>query len=108
MLGPKVRPQIHDLPRPQPNQDPRSRDAKPLNTVVGALIGITQLLFPMAQIVHVAHNLLHLLLNVAQFRLKRLQLLRGLDGTPVLGVGADIDVELDVARGRVRSTVLCE
>lgn len=44
------------------------------------------------------------LLDTAQLGLDRLELLGGLDGAPVFGVGANVNIELDVARGRVRST----
>lgn len=103
MLGPEIRPQVHNLPDPKPNEDPRGRDAEPLDAGIGALVGITELLLPHAKVFHVAHNLLGLLVDTTQVRLDGLQLLRRLDGAPVLGVGADVDVELDAACGGVRS-----
>lgn len=104
MLGAEVRTQVHNLPGPKTDEDPRRGDAKPLDTVVGALVRITQLLFPYTQIFHLVDNLLGEFLNTTQLGLHGLELLSGLDGAPVLGVGADVDVELDVARGRIRST----
>lgn len=41
-------------------------------------------------------------LDAAQVGLDGLELLVGLDGGPVLGVGANVDVELDVTGGRGR------
>lgn len=40
-----------------------------------------------------------LIFHAPQLHLDGLELLGGLDGGPVLGIGADIDVELDGALG---------
>lgn len=97
MLGPEVRPQVHNLPRPQNNEQPGRPDAEPLDTVVCALVGVAQLLLALAQVVHLADDLGGELLDAAQLGLDGLELLCGLDGGPVLCVGANVDVELDGA-----------
>lgn len=101
MLGAEVGAQVHDLPAPEADEQPRGADAEPLDARVGALVGVAQLLLARAQVVHLAHNLGRQLLDPAQVRFDGLELLRRLDGRPVLGVGANVDVELDVAEGRV-------
>lgn len=103
MLGTEVRTQIHDLPCPEANEDPRSADAEPLDAVVGALIGVAQLLLAAAQVVHLADNLARQLLDAPQLRFDGLELLGGLDGGPVLGVGANVDVEFDGSSVRAGS-----
>lgn len=103
MLGTEVSPEVHNLPRPETNQNPCSSDAEPLDTVVGALVGVAELLFSLAEVVHFLDDFLGQLLDTAEFSLDGLKLLGGLDGAPVFGVGADVDVEFDMARGRVGS-----
>lgn len=99
MLGSEVRPEIHNLPPPKSNEEESSAHAKPFNTVVGAFVGITELLLTSAQVVHLANNLANHFLDTAQIGLEWLKLLGGLDGGPVLGIGANVDVELDVTAG---------
>ena len=94
---PEVGPQVHDLPRPEADEQPRGADAEVLDPAVGALVGIAQLLLAQPQVLHLRHDLGDGLLDAAQLGLDGLELLRGLDGGPVLGVGADVDVELHVA-----------
>lgn len=114
---PEVRPQVQHLPHPQPNEHEGRAEAEPLDAVVGALVGVAQLLLARAQVVHLADNLRHHLLHAPQVGLDGLELLGRLDRRPVLGVGADVNVELDVADrfgefcygkgGRVLALVLC-
>lgn len=96
---PEVRPEVHNLPPPKSNEEESGGHAKPLDTVVGALIGITELLLTSAQVVHLADNLADQLLDTAQIGFERLKLLSGLDGGPVLGIGTNVDIELDVTAG---------
>lgn len=105
MLGAEVGTEVHNLPSPETNQQPRGADTEPLDTVVGALVGITQLLLTKAQILHFVNNLGRQLLDAAQVGLDGLELLLGLDGRPVTGVGANIDIELNGAGRGVRATV---
>lgn len=93
---PEVCPEIQNLPHPQPDEKEGGAKAEPLDAVVGALVGVAQLLLPCPQVVHLADNLLDHLLHAPQVRLDGLELLRCLDRRPVLGVGADVDIELDV------------
>jgi len=97
MLRPEISPQVHNLPGPQPNKQPSSAHAKPLDASIRALVGISQLLLPRAEVVHFLDNLGHHLLHAAEFGLYGFELFGGLDGGPVLSVGADVDVEFHVA-----------
>jgi hypothetical protein len=99
MLGSEVGPQVHDLPSPEADQQHGGADAKPLDARVGALVRVPQLLLACAEVVHLGDDLGDGLLDAAEVGLDGLQLLGGLDGGPVLGVGTDVDVELNVARG---------
>lgn len=103
---PEVRPQVQDLPDPEHNQDEGGAEPEPLDSVVGALVGVAQLLLPRPQVVHLAHDLGDHLLHTAQVSLDRLELLGGLDRGPVLCVGTDVDIELDVA-ARVGDVLGC-
>lgn len=107
MLAPEIAPQVHDLPRAQTNQHAHGQVSEPLYAIVRALVGIPQLLFPRAQVVHLRDNLADNLLDASQLGFDGLELLAGLDGGPVLCVGADVDVELDVAGGVEVALALC-
>lgn len=97
MLRPEVGAQVHDLPAPEADEQHGGADAEPLDAVVGALVGVAQALLARPQVVHLADDLADHLLDPAHLHLDRLQLLRRLDRGPVLGVGTDVDVQLDVA-----------
>lgn len=101
MLGAEVGAQVEDLPGPEANQQPGGQDAEPLDAGVCALVGVAQLLLAVAQVLHLVDNLARELLDAAQVGLNGLELLVGLDRVPVLGVGTDVDVELDVALAAV-------
>lgn len=101
---PKVSPEIYDLPNTQSDQHPHSAKSKPLHALVGALVGIPQLLFAGPQVLHLVDNLRHHLLNTTQISFNGLELLRGLNAGPVTGVGANLDIELDRLVG-VRNTI---
>ncbi len=108
MLTPKVRPKIHNLPRAQSNKHTHSENSKPLNPLIRTLICISELLLSSPQIIHLSNNLANRLLNTAKLRFNGLELLVSGNGAPVLCVGANINVELDVARldvGRVCARV---
>jgi hypothetical protein len=100
MLTPKVRPQIDHLPRAQAHQHGHGAQRKPLDPLIRALIRIPELLLSGPQIVHLGDNLANRLLDAPQLRLDRLEFLARGNGVPVLGIGAYVDVELDVARVR--------
>jgi hypothetical protein len=97
MLAPEVSSEVHDLPSPKSNKHTHSAQRKPLDSLVGTLIGITQLLLATPQVVHLCYNLANRLLDPPEFGFYRLQLVDGLDGVPVLCVGANVNVEFDVA-----------
>lgn len=94
---PEVSAQIDNLPRTQPSQHTHGTEGKPLDALVGTLICISKLLFPGAQIIHLRNDFGDEFLDTTQFHLDRLELLAGLDGGPILCVGANINVEFDVA-----------
>lgn len=97
MLTPKVRPQINNLPHSQPNQHAHSTESKPLNALIRALIRIPQLLLSAPEIIHLNHNLANNFFDATQFGFDGFELLAGLNGGPVFGVGADVNVEFDAA-----------
>lgn len=99
MLRPEVSPQVDNLPRPQTNKHAHSTKSKPLHALVGALVGITQSLFARPQVLHLRDNLVDNILNTAEVCLDGFELLLGLNAGPVAGVGADFDIELDLADG---------
>lgn len=106
MLGAEVGAEVHDLPGPEADEQPGGADAEPLDAGVCALVGVAELLLALAQVLHLLDNLTRHLLDAAQVGLDGLELLVGLDGGPVAGVGANLDVELNVA-GRGGGTVGC-
>jgi hypothetical protein len=99
VLGPEVRPEVHNLPRAQRHEHSHGADSKPLDTLVCALVGISQPNLASPQVVQLSHNLGSDLADSLELRLHGLQLLAGLDGIPVLCVCTNVDVELDVAVG---------
>lgn len=106
VLAAEVRPQIYDLPHPQRDQHAHSPERKPLDPLVRALIRISQLHLAAPEVVHLVRDFLGRLGQPPQLGFHGLQLLAGLDGRPVLGVGADVDVELHAAH-RVHHRLLC-
>lgn len=97
MLGSEVGSEVHDLPAPERDQQQRGTYPEPLNAGIRALVGVAQLLLARPQVVHLADDIRDGLLDAPQLRLDRLQLLRRLDRGPILGVGADVDVEFHVS-----------
>lgn len=94
---PKISPQIDNLPRPQRHKHAHRPKRKPFHPLVRTLVRIPQLLFPRPQIFHLGYNLLYQFFDASEFRLDGFEFFLGLDGGPVAGVGADVDVEFDVA-----------
>lgn len=94
---PEISPQVHDLPRAQPHQHPHGPKRKPFDALVGALVRIPKLLLPRPEVIHLSDNLPDQLFDASQLRLDRLQLLLRLDGRPVSSVGADVNVQFNVA-----------
>ena len=97
MLGPEVRPQVHNLPRTQRHEHSHGSNGEPLDSLVGALVGISQLDLTAPQVVQLGHNFGRNFTDSLQLGFHGLQLLACLDGIPVFCVGANVDVELDVA-----------
>jgi hypothetical protein len=97
MLRPEVRSEVYNLPRTQSHEHAHGADSKPLDTLVCALIRVSQLDLTTPQVVQLGDNLRGNLADPLELCFHRLQLLAGLDGVPVLGVGADVNVQLDVA-----------
>lgn len=99
MLAPEVGTKVHNLPSPKPNKHTHGTQRKPLDPLISALIGISKLLLATPQVIHLGDNLSNNLLDPPELRLNGLQLVGGSNGIPVLGIGANVNVELDVARG---------
>jgi hypothetical protein len=99
MLGAEVGAEIHNLPAPEADENPGGKDAEPLDTGVCALVGVAELHLTSAQVFHLLDNLSRGLLEAAQLGFNGLELLGSLDGGPVLGVGTNVDIELDASRG---------
>jgi hypothetical protein len=99
MLRPEVRSEVHNLPRTQSHEHAHGADSKPLDTLVCALIRVSQLDLTPSQVVQLGDNLRGNLADPLELCFHGLQLLASLNGVPVLGVGADVNVQLDVAVG---------
>ena len=106
MLGPEVRPEVHDLPRTQRHEHAHSSNGEPLDTLVGALIGISQLDLTASQVVQLSHNLGCNLANPLELCFNGLELLACLNCIPVFCVGTNVDVKFDIAV-RVGDCVRC-
>lgn len=104
VLGTEVGAQVQDLPDPQTDEQPGGGDTEPLDARVCALVGVAQAHLASAQVLHLANHLGRKLLKATQLRLDGLELLGGLDGVPVLGVGTNVNVELDVSGVGVGAT----
>jgi hypothetical protein len=99
VLRSEVSPQVDNLPRAQSHKHAHGAEGKPLHSLVGALVGITQTLLTGTQVLHLGDDVLDHLFDAAEVGLDGLELLLDLDAGPVAGVGADLDVELDFAEG---------
>ena len=99
MLGPEVRPEVHNLPRAQRHEHSHGANSKPLDTLVCALVGVSQSDLTSPQVVQLSNDLGSNLADSLELGLHGLQLFAGLNGIPVLCVRANVDVELDVAVG---------
>lgn len=97
MLGPEVRPQVHNLPRTQRHQHSHGSNGEPLDALVGALVGISQLDLTASQVIQLGHNLRRNFTDSLQLGFHGLELLACLDGIPIFCVCTNVDVELDVA-----------
>lgn len=106
VLRPEVRPEVHNLPRAQRHKHSHGANSKPLNTLVCALVGVSQPDFTSSQVVQLGHNLGSNFADPLELRLHGLKLLAGLNGIPVLCICANVDVEFDVAVG-VGDCVAC-
>jgi len=98
MLRAEVSAQIHNLPRTQRNQHTHRPNRKPLHPLIRTLIRIPQLHLPRPQIVQLVHHFIRNLRHTPELGFHGFQLLASLDRGPVLGIGADVDVELHGAR----------
>ena len=97
VLRPEVRPEVHNLPRAQRHEHSHGADSKPLDTLVCALVGISQLDLTAPQVVQLSNNLGSDLADPLELSLHGLQLLASLNGIPILCICANVDIELDVA-----------
>lgn len=80
VLRSEVGAEVHNLPSPEADQQPGGGDAEPLDTVVGALVGVSQLLLSGAEVLHLGDDLAGDLFDAAELSLEGLELLGGLDG----------------------------
>jgi len=92
MLASEVRPEVHDLPATKSHQRRHNRQRKELDTLVGALVGISQLLFAPPQVIHLVDDLGGDGFDASQLDFDRLQLFRRLDRGPVTRVRTDVHV----------------
>lgn len=104
MLGSEVGPQVHNLPSPKSNEQHSGANTKPLDSGVCALVRVSQRLLSASEVVHLGDNFRDCLFDAPQVGLNWLQLLGCLNGRPVLGIGTNIDIELDVSVGVIRGT----
>lgn len=77
---PEVRPEVDDLPSAECNQSAHGANGEPLDALVGALVGVPQLLFASTKVVHLGDNLGNQLFDATQLSLDGLELLVRLDG----------------------------
>lgn len=96
---PEVSSQVNYLPGTKPNKHTHGTESEPLHPLIGAFIRITQTLLTGAQVLHLSNNISDHLLNTAEIRLNRLELLLRLDAVPVAGVSANVDVKFDGSGG---------
>ena len=99
VLGAEVSAEVDDLPRAQSNQHADRAKGEPLDSLVGALVGITETLLTGTQIVHLSHNIGNHLFDAAEVGLDGLELLLGLNAGPIAGIGANFNIELDITEG---------
>lgn len=99
VLRSEISPQVDNLPRAQTHQHSHGAEGEPLDTLIGALIGIAETLLAGTQVLHLCDDVLDHLFDTAEVGLDGLELLLNLNAGPVAGVGADLDVELDFAEG---------
>lgn len=92
MLRPKVRTQVQNLPAAQRDEQPGGAETEPFNAGVCALVGVAQAMLARAEIVKLVDDFADSLLDTTQVRLDRFELLGRLDGGPVFGVGANVNV----------------
>lgn len=97
MLGPEVSPQVNNLPSSQTNEHAHRAECEPFYTFVGALVGITETLLTRTEVIHLCDDVGDHLLDAAEVGLDGLELLLRLDGGPVAGIGADLDIEVNFA-----------
>ena len=97
--SPEIRPQIDNLPSTQASQHTHCSKSKPFNTLIRTFIGISQFLLSGPHVLQLGDDLGNHLLDAAEIGLDGLEFLLGLDGGPVAGVGANVDVEFDLADG---------
>jgi hypothetical protein len=99
VLRPEVGTQVNNLPSTKTNQHTHGSKSKPLHTLIGALVGITETLLTSTKVIHLGNDIRDHLLDAAEVSLDGLQFLLGLDAGPIAGVGADFDIEFDFADG---------
>jgi len=97
MLRPEVRSEVYNLPRTQCHQHAHGGNGEPLDTLVRALVGISQPDLTSSQVVQLGDNLRGNLADPLELCFNRPQLLSGLNGVPVFGIRTNVDVQLDVA-----------
>lgn len=95
----EVSPQVNNLPSTEPNKHTHGPESEPLNTLIGALIGITQTLLTGTQVLHLGNDIGNHLFDAAEVCLDGLELLLRLDAVPVAGVGANVDIKFDGTGG---------
>ena len=95
MLRPEVSPQVDNLPSSQTNEHTHGTEREPLHPLVGTLVCITQTLLTRAEIIHLCDDLGDHLLEAAEVGLNGLELLLRLDGGPIAGVSADLNIKID-------------
>lgn len=87
------------MPRTKSSKHAHGAESKPLHALIGALVGVPQLLLTRTEVFHLGNDIANHLLDTAEVSLNGLELLLGLDAGPVTGIGADLNIEFDLTEG---------
>lgn len=95
---PEVGSQVDNLPDTKTNQHAHGAESKPLNSLIGTFVGISELLLSCAHKVHLRNDFGDHGLQTAKVSLNWLELLLDLDSIPVTSISTDFNAQLNLTR----------